>query len=73
VENALMDGEFAPLKEDMLEMGVKLKITSAKEHVPEIERRIRVLKKLTRATRHTLPFSYIPKAMVVTMVGNVTT
>jgi hypothetical protein len=31
------------------------------------------MKERTRATRHTLPFSYIPKAMVVAMVGNVTT
>jgi hypothetical protein len=54
VETALMDGElFAPLKADMLEMGVRLNITSANEHVPEIERRIRVLKERnTRATRH---------------------
>jgi hypothetical protein len=69
----MMDREFAPLKADMLEMGVSLNITSANEHVPEIECCIRVIKERTRATRHTLPFAYLPKALVVAMVGNVTT
>jgi hypothetical protein len=73
VTTAMMDGEFAPLKADMLEMGVSLNITSANEHVPEIKRCIRVIKERTRATRHTLPFTYLPKAMVVAMVGNATT
>jgi hypothetical protein len=73
VKNAMMDGEFAPLKADTLEMGVSLNITPANEHVPEIERRIRVVKERTRATRHTLPFTYIPKVMLVVMVANTTT
>ena len=73
VETALMDGEFTPLiKADILEMGVHLNIISANEHVPEIERRVRVIKERSRSTRHNLPFTYIPKAMVVTMVGNAT-
>ena len=72
VENALMDGEFAPLKADILDMGVHLNITSANEHVPEIERRIRVIKERSRSTRHNLPFTYIPKAMVVAVVNNAT-
>ena len=33
VETALMDGEFAPLKAELLEMGVHLNITSANKHV----------------------------------------
>jgi hypothetical protein len=50
VDHAMMDGEFAPLKAPMLALGVSLNITLANEHVPEIERRIRVLKERTRAT-----------------------
>jgi hypothetical protein len=74
VVTAMMDREFAPLKADMLKMGVSLNITSANEHVPEIERYICVIKEQTCATmRHTLPFAYLPKAMVVAMVGNATT
>jgi hypothetical protein len=73
METAMMDGEFASLKANILELGVSLNITSANEHVPEIERRIRVLKERTRATRHTLPFTYLPKTMVVAMVRNSTT
>jgi hypothetical protein len=47
VETAMMDGEFAPIKADLLAMGVYVKITSANEYVPEIERWIRVLKERT--------------------------
>jgi hypothetical protein len=54
-------------------MGVSLNITLAKEHVPEIERRIHVVKERTQATRHTLPVTYIPKVMLVAMVANATT
>jgi hypothetical protein len=70
VDHAMMDGEFAPLKAEMLALGVSLNIASANEHVPEIERWIRVLKERTQATRHTLPFPYIPKVMLVAMVAN---
>jgi hypothetical protein len=72
VEAAMMDGEFDAIRGDLLGAGIKLNITSANEHVPEIERRIRVIKERTRATRHELPFTYIPKLMVVYMVRNAT-
>jgi hypothetical protein len=38
---------FAPLQAEMLTLGVTLNITSANEHVPEIERRICLLKEQT--------------------------
>jgi hypothetical protein len=47
VESAMMDGKFAPIKADLLALGVYLNITSANEHVPEIERHIRVIKEPT--------------------------
>ena len=36
LETALVDGEFAPLKAELLEMGVHQNITLANKHVPEI-------------------------------------
>jgi hypothetical protein len=68
----MMDGEFDAIKEDLLGIGVTLNATSANEHVPEIERRIRVIKERSRATRHQLLFTYIPKLMLVHMVRNAT-
>ena len=67
-----VDGEFASLKTDIEELpgGPRVNLASAKEHVPEIERRIRVVKERCRATRHSLPFQRIPKLMMVHIVCN---
>jgi hypothetical protein len=46
-------------------------LASAKEHIPEIERRIWVVKERCRATRHSLPFERIPKLMTIHIVLNV--
>jgi hypothetical protein len=46
-------------------------LESANEHVPEIERRIRVVKERCQATRHSLPFERIPKLMTIHIVLNV--
>jgi hypothetical protein len=46
-------------------------LTSANEHVPEIERRMRVVNERCRATRHSLPFHTIPKLMTIHIVLNV--
>jgi len=65
-----MDGEFAPLKIliESLPGGPMVNLASANEHVPEIERRIRVVKERTRATRHSLPFERIPKLLTIYIV-----
>jgi hypothetical protein len=67
------DGEFTPLKPLIESMpgGHMINLASAKEHVPEIERRIRVVKERCRATRHSLPFERIPKLMTIHIVLNV--
>jgi hypothetical protein len=67
------DGEFAPLKTLMEAMpgGPMVNLASANEHKPEIERRIREVKELYRATRHSLPFHTIPKFMTIHIVLNV--
>lgn len=67
------DNEFAALKQYLDEMprSPRLNLTAADEHVPEIERRIRVVKERIRAVRHSLPFERIPKLMTVHMVLHV--
>jgi hypothetical protein len=44
VKYMLMDGEFVPLRSDLASAGTVLNTTSANEHVPKIERMIRVIK-----------------------------
>ena len=41
--------------------GPRINLTSANEHVPEIELRIRFFKEITRAVRHSLTLNKIPK------------
>jgi hypothetical protein len=67
------DGEFAPLKPliESMSGGPMVNLASANDHVPEIERRIRVVKERCRATRHSLPFETIPKLMTIHIVLNV--
>ena len=64
------DGEFAPLKILIESMpgGPMVNLASSNEHVPEIERRIRVVKERCRATRHTLPFQRMPKLLTIHIV-----
>ena len=64
------DNEFAPLAELMYELpgAPALNLTSANEHEPYIERRIRVVKERTRAVRHSLPFTQIPAKIITHMV-----
>jgi hypothetical protein len=70
------NGEFAPLKPliESITGGPVVNLSSANEHVPEIEHRIRVVKERCRATRHSLPFERIPKIpkiMTILIVLNV--
>ena len=53
----LMDNEFEKLQP--LVPGININTTAAKEHVPEIEHRIRVIKEHARARLNTLPFQLI--------------
>jgi hypothetical protein len=64
----VMDGEFVPMKHDLATAGIVLNTTSANEHVPKIERQIRVIKERVRATRHTLPFKVIPLLMLIDLI-----
>jgi hypothetical protein len=67
------DGEFAPLKPltESIPGGPVVNLANASEHVPEVERRIRVVKERCLATQHSLPFERIPKIMTIHIVLNV--
>jgi hypothetical protein len=67
------DGDFAPLKPLIESMpgGPMVNLVSANEHVPQIERRIRLVKERWQATRHSLPFETVPKLVMIHIVLNV--
>jgi hypothetical protein len=59
------DNQFQPLLKELTEAyGVSINYANPQEHVPEIERSIRVIKERFRATFHRLPFTKIPRIMV---------
>jgi hypothetical protein len=68
----LADEEFAPLQSLIASIpgGPILNLAATNEHVPEIERRIRVVKERCRATRHSLPFQRLPKLLTTHIVLN---
>jgi hypothetical protein len=64
------DGEFAPLQAMIQAMpdGPRVNLASANEHVPDIERRIRVVKERVRSARHSLPFNTVPKLIMIHII-----
>ena len=68
------DGEFAPLKPliEALPGGPRVNLASANEHVPEPERKIRVIKERARSVRHSLPFERVAKVLTIAIVLHVT-
>ena len=60
------DCEFEPLRADF----PQLNTTSANEHVSEAERCIRTIKERTRSTYAILPFTYIPRLVIIHLVKN---
>jgi hypothetical protein len=68
------DGKFAPLEAWMATVygAPKLNLASANKHVPEIERKIRVVKEWVRAVIYSIPFNSLPSRMLVQAVLFVT-
>ena len=66
-EFLLTDDEFSVLAVALLKEGVLLNRTAANEHVPEIERLIRMIKERHRARVNTLPYTIdiLPKLLKV--------
>jgi hypothetical protein len=66
VQVAMMDIEFEKLKD--LITNVTLNTTAAREHVGEIEQKIRVIKERARGTMNTVPYATMPKLMVIKLL-----
>jgi hypothetical protein len=56
IHTILADDEFKMLREDIEDYGIKANIVAKEEHVPEVERQIRVIKERARAIVQTLPY-----------------
>jgi hypothetical protein len=67
IQNALMDREFECLRDNL--RGITLNTTAASEHVPEIERQIRVIKERARDIWSTLPFNRVHNRIVVELIS----
>jgi len=66
VQTTLMDMEFEKLR-DMLP-NVTLNTTAAREHVGEIERKIRVVKERARSTISGIPYKFLPKLVIIELM-----
>jgi hypothetical protein len=62
----MMDMEFEKLRTLMPE--VVLNTTAAREHVGEIERKIRVIKERARGAFNTMPYKKLPRVMVIELM-----
>ena len=67
IQTVHADGELGALKDLIQNMpaGPRVNLTSANKHVPEIERRVCVVKDRSRAFLPSLPFNRIPKLMTI--------
>ena len=66
VGTVLMDNEFECLRN--LIPVLDINTTAAKEHVPEIERRIRLIKERGRGILNTLPFKKLPRIILIELI-----
>ncbi len=51
--------------------GLHINTTAAKEHVPEIERRIRLIKERGRGILNTLPYKKMPQIILIELIYHV--
>ena len=70
IETMLMDMQFNPIRDAIMKRGVTLNPTSAKEHVADIERFIRVIKERARAMRSSMPYKKIPKRLIQAIIAH---
>ena len=63
-----VDNEFINWTDDYLQLGINFNVDAANEHVPFIERRIRVIKERARYIRHILLYKSMPKPLVITLI-----
>ena len=74
IQTVHADGEFRVLKDLIQKMpaGTRVNLTSGNKHVPEIERHICVVKEISHAFHHSLPFNRIPKLITIHVILNIT-
>ena len=64
IDTVHADEEFQSLKTPLLDkFNILMNIATTNEHVPEIERMIRVIKERIRSTVHGVPFKRLPIMM----------
>ena len=69
VKYLFTDRQFLPLKDKLLQDDdVILNVTSATEHVPDVEKNIRSLKERSRSASSVLPYDILPKLMKMAKV-----
>jgi hypothetical protein len=68
VSTFLMGRQFDVIRGDLAKMNITLNTIARGEHVPEVERHIRTIKERVRCVYTTLPFTKIPKRMLVELV-----
>jgi hypothetical protein len=73
VQFIFADNEFKGLRAKILELKIYLNCAAANEHVPEIERAIRVIKERVRATISSLPFRALPFRFTKELVSHLVT
>jgi hypothetical protein len=66
IQTSLTDMEFEKLRTMMPH--VVLNTTAAREHIGEVERKIRVIKERARGTFNKLPYKKLPKLMVIDLL-----
>ena len=61
-----VDPEFKAIQDEMMDdaNGIEMVYVAAQQHVPEVERIIRVIKERYRAMYHCLPYKAIPSIMI---------
>jgi hypothetical protein len=66
IQTTMMDMGFEKLRPSMPH--VALNTTAAREHVGEIEQKIRVIKERARGTFNTMPYKKLPRMMVIELL-----
>jgi hypothetical protein len=65
------DPEFQKVEEHMEYKGPRINPSSAKEHQPIAERRVRVIKERSRARRSQYPYQLIPRMIIVNTITDI--
>jgi hypothetical protein len=64
----MIDNKFSVLNDQIEEEGTRVDVVAKEEHIPEVERQIRVIKERARAVVQTLPYNHMPKKMIIGLI-----